>query len=339
VNPTLQGYSAAVLESTATDQRSELANDLESVEQVVLGNSALRSALTDTALDGNVRRSVMLDLLEGKVSEAARRLAAFACSAVSAPDVPSALQWVAGRAFHVAEGRYYAEESLSLTGARNRVGGFAAALYEGLDNDQLESMEDDLFRFARIVAATPALRSALVDRDLDIEARQALIGQLLDGKVADATLALVRYVVRGGRARDFVGTLDWLVEQTAKARGWRIARVRAASPIANDQRASLEESLSGLAHAPVELQVEIDDALLSGAVIQIGDLRVDASARGRLENLREHMKTAGWEDSGLGTRRGGQAATATSTGTTTGTTGTTTATTTTTTTTQTEGAS
>ena len=47
----------------------------------------------------------MLDLLEGKVSAEARRLAAFACLVVPAPDVPAALAWLSARARHAAEGR------------------------------------------------------------------------------------------------------------------------------------------------------------------------------------------------------------------------------------------
>jgi F-type H+-transporting ATPase subunit delta len=112
---------------------------------------------------------------------------------------------------------------------------------------------------------------------------------------------LIRYVVVGGRARDIVGTLDWLVEQTAKARGWRIARVRAAAPIDEAQRGELSDSLTSLAGAPVELQIVIDEALLSGAVIQIGDLQVDATARGRIDALREHLMPGGWDNGGFRT--------------------------------------
>jgi F-type H+-transporting ATPase subunit delta len=180
--------------------------------------------------------------------------------------------------------------------ARARVGGYAQAIFESMTTGELENMEDELFRFARIVASTPALRRALVDRDLSIEARQGLVSQLLEGKVQDRTLSLVRYVIAGGRARDIVGTLDWLVEQTAGARGWRIARVRAAAPVEEAQRTGLTETLASLAGSPVELQVVIDPTLLSGAVIEIGDLRVDATARGRLNALREHLAPGGWDD-------------------------------------------
>ena len=161
--------------------------------------------------------------------------------------------------------------------------------------------------------STPALRGALVDRDLAVEARQGLVTQLLEGKVLPSTLDWSATSWPAAGPATSSGTLDWLVEQTAKARGWRIARVRAAAPIEDAQQTELSDSLSSLAGAPVELQVVIDQALLSGAVIQIGDLQVDASARGRIDALREHLMPGGWEDSGFHAGACGRAGTTTQT--------------------------
>ncbi len=299
MNPTLQGYTAAVAEKAGPAALGSLAADLEAIEQLVLANNQLRAALTDTAVHGPARRAVVLDLLDGRVTPEARRLAAFACMVVGAPEVPAALGWVSTHVRHLTEGQDD-EPGLSLTQSRQRVGGYATAVHEDMSNAELESLEDDLFRFARIVDATPALRSALTNRDLDVAARQGLVTQLLEGKVPAATLSLARYAVTGGRARDIVGTLDFLVELTAQARGWRIARVRAAAPIDDAQRTELTDSLGTLAGAPVELQVEVDESLLSGALIRIGDLQVDATARGRIDALREHFAPSGWEPAGFG---------------------------------------
>lgn len=297
MNPALQGYSAAVAEMAGADALRGVAADLESIEQLVLANGQLRAALSDTAVPGTSRRAVMLDLLEGKVSAEARRAAAFASGVVAAQEVVTALGWLALRVRHLSEGQDD-EPGLSLTASRQRVGGYATAVHEDMSTAELESLEDDLFRFARIVASTPQLRAALTDRDLAVEARQGVVSQLLEGKVPAATLGLVRYAVAGGRARDFVGTIDFLVEATAQARGWRIARVTAAAPIDDAQRGELSESLGTLAGAPVELQVEVDESLLSGARIRIGDLQVDATARGRLDALREHLAPSGsWQPS------------------------------------------
>jgi F-type H+-transporting ATPase subunit delta len=300
VNPQLQGYSAAVIEAAGPPALAAVASDLEAVEQLVVSKPRLRAALTDTAVPGAARRAILLDLLEGKVTPEARRLAAFAAMSVAAPDVTSALSWLAIRVRHAAEGRPLEEPSLSLTQARRRVGGYGVALHEDMSTGQLESLEDDLFRFARIVDATPKLRGILTDRDAALAARQALVTELLEGKVAPTTVALARYTVTGGRARDFVGSLDYLVEETALARGWRIANVRAAAPIDDEQRAQLGDALRSVAGAPVELQVVIDESLLSGARIRIGDLQVDATARGRIDTLREHLGPDGWQPTGFG---------------------------------------
>ncbi len=296
MNPTLQGYAAEVLEEVDPEQLPALAAEFAAIERLVLATPLLHAALTDTAVTGSARAAVMRDLLEGRVSEPARRAAAFATSVVHAPESVAALNWLAIKAHRAAEGQHEAEPSLGLLQARRRVGGYARGIFETLSTAELENMEDELFRFAQIVGSTPALRRALVDRDLAIEARQGLVTQLLQGKVSPGTLALVRYTIAGGRARDIVGTLNWLVEQTAAARGWRIARVRTAAPVDDAQQSELSASLTDLAGSPVELQIVMEPSLLSGAVIQIGDLQVDASARGRLDALREHLVPGGWEE-------------------------------------------
>jgi F-type H+-transporting ATPase subunit delta len=294
-----------VLETADHEAALRLAADLAAVDHLFAGNEALRAALSDTSVVGPARRAVLDELLEGKVSDGARRAAAFAAGAVPAAEVPGAMTWLAHRARRAAEDRDEPLPALGHLAARQRVGGFAAALYEDLPADRLEEVEDELFRFARTVETTPALREALGDRDLPVAVRRGVVDDLLSGKVQPATLRLVDFVVAGGRPRDVVGTLYWLVEATAQARGWRVAVVDAALDVDDAGRRALAESMGRLAGAPVELQVRIDPALLAGVRVRIGDLQVDATARDRIDRLREHVVTGGWEDRGFGPTQGG----------------------------------
>ncbi|MGH9082267.1 MAG: F0F1 ATP synthase subunit delta [Acidimicrobiales bacterium] len=296
MNPALEGYVAAVLGSVPASERAALADDLAAVGRILAANRDLGAAMTDVAVPAAARRAVLSDVLDGKVSIAARRTAAFAAGAVRAQEVPGAVAWAAHRARQVADGRPVPEDILGHRQARDRVGGFATAVFEDLPTADLDEVEDELFRFARTVGGTPALRAALGDRDLPVPAREAVVGDLLGGKVGPATLRLVGYAVAGGRPRDIVGTLEWLVERTAEARGWRVARVRAGQEVDAGERRQLEETLSRLAGWPVELQVTLEPALLAGVNVEIGDLRVDATARGRLERLREHVAAGGWHE-------------------------------------------
>ncbi len=315
MNPAVQGYAAAIIDETAAGARASLASEVASVDEQVRRNAGLHDAMTDVAVPARARRAVLVDLLTGRVSEAAARLCGYTAGAVHAQEVPAAIAWVSNRLRQVAEhgtgtdgtgtdgkgtGGTGTEELLGHRGARERVGGYAEAVFEELSVPELETVEDELFRFARIVDSTPELRSVLGDRDLPAQVRRGVVDDLLAGKVHAATLRLADYAVVGGRPRDVAGTLSWLVEQVAAARGWRVARVRAGQEVEADEHRELCERLSQLAGAPVELQVTVDPALLGGVNVEIGDLHLDATARGRLERLREHVMSGGWTDLGFG---------------------------------------
>jgi F-type H+-transporting ATPase subunit delta len=300
VRPALEGYFAAVLGEASGDELPRLADDLRAIEHLVDGSEPLRGALADTALAPAVRRAVIDDLLSSRVSDLARRAADFAVASVAAPDALGALGWLALRATEAADGTPTELARVGHSAARERVGGFATHLFETLPTDRLEEVEDELFRFARTVEATPALRSALSDAAAPLDARLAIVTDLLGAKVQAATLRLVSFVVVGGRPRDFVGTLDWLVETTASARGWRVARVTAGAAVDDAERTQLRDALERLTGAPVELQVSVDPELLSGVLVRVGDLQVDATTRGRLNRLREHLVPGGRDDGAFG---------------------------------------
>jgi F-type H+-transporting ATPase subunit delta len=294
VNPALQGYLAAVEEDLATDgQLADAADQVRSLAAIVDGSAQLMLALDDGAVPVAARRSVLDHLLEGKALPGVRRLVHQAVTVVPASEITGAFHWLAARLARAAGDPAEPDEPLGRLAARRRVGGYAAALFESASVGQLEEIEDQLFRFARTVEANRPLRTALGDRDLPVAVRQQLISDLLDGRALPAAVRLARYAARGGRARDFVSLLDALVEAAATARGWRVARVRAAAEVDDRQRDDLAGSLRQLTGGPVELHVTVNPDLLGGAVVEIGDLLVDGSARHRLDQLKEHVLVAG----------------------------------------------
>ena len=296
MNPALQGYLAAVEEAlAASGDLHRAASELRAVAELVDANNELTLALNDGSVPTASRRAVLDDLLDGRVLPEVRSLVHQAVTVVPASEVEASFHWLATQLAVVAERdpddavRRDDLVVLGRLGSRNRVAGYAAAVFEGVTTPELEEIEDQLFRFARTVEANRALRSALGDRDLPVPVRQGVIADLLGDQVLEATKRLAAFAVRGGRARDIVSTLDALVEDAARARGWRVARVRSADQIDDARRRSLGEALGRLTGGPVELQVTVDPHLLGGVVVQVGDLLVDGSTRHRLDELKEHL--------------------------------------------------
>ena len=296
MNPALQGYLAAMEESLSADGgMADAGAQLQAVADIVEGNTPLLLAVNDGSVPVASRRAVLDELLNGKARSEVVRLVHQAVTVVPAGEVVTSFRWMGTRLETLATravataAEPFDEEILGRMGSRNRVSGYAAAVFESLTIGDLEEIEDQLFRFARTVEDNRRLRLALGDRDLPVVVRQDVIDNLLEGKALPAAVRLARYAARGGRARDIVATLDTLVEDAAKARGWRVAKVQAASAVDDTQQHDLSEALAVLAGNPVDLQVTVQPDLLGGVVVQVGDLLVDSSTRHRLDELKEHV--------------------------------------------------
>jgi F-type H+-transporting ATPase subunit delta len=297
--PKLEGYAAARLGSLDTAALASVVAELASLEQTVLGRADLRAVLTDTSIAAASRGLIVQDLLSGKVHDVTLQVAVYAASHAAAPDVPHAVGELFFAARELSQNGSFPLGGLGLMASRQRVSGFADALLDDVDAQNFDEIEDELFRWARTVEANLELRRLLLDRDADLESRVDTVQALLGDKVDAVTLALARFTIEGGRARDVVGTLDFLVDYVAKARDWRVARVHTARPLDEQSRADLVASLSSLTGKNVELQIADSPELLGGVLVEIGDLRLDATTRARLGALRDAVSPGHLYESSL----------------------------------------
>jgi F-type H+-transporting ATPase subunit delta len=184
-----------------------------------------------------------------------------------------------------------AEELLGgRTAVRERIRGYADRLFQEVDRLELiDDIEDELVRFARILDSSRGLRHALGDPSTAVAQRVALAGDLLRGKVLVATARLVTYVLQAGHIRDLVGTLEWVAGLAAEERGRRVAEVRSAVELDDDEYIRLVEALERTAGRPVKVRVQIEPSLLGGMAVEIGDTVIDGSVRHRLDQLRETL--------------------------------------------------
>jgi len=153
----------------------------------------------------------------------------------------------------------------------------------------LDSLEDDVFRFERIVDANPELRSALSDRRAPASARAALVHGLLDDKASVAAVRLVTAAVADLRGRSLETALTEVQALVAALQDRVVAVVRIAAPLTPEQRARLQDELSRTVGHTVQLNVIEDPTVLGGFVAEIGDTVIDASIASRLHEARRRL--------------------------------------------------
>ena len=116
----------------------------------------------------------------------------------------------------------------------------------------------------------------------------------LRDRVREPVLRLALLLVRHGRAallpnvsREFERLLD-------RERGIVTAIVTSAAPLSDADAKAVSERVADLRDAStVRLERRVDESLIGGLTVQIGDRLIDASVRGRLERLRARIVAGG----------------------------------------------
>ena len=173
---------------------------------------------------------------------------------------------------------------------QDQIDGYAAAIFEfARAEGQLETIGDELFQIARTFESSSELRDSLSDPRLPLEIKQGIISDLLDTRASVLTVNLINFVVGAGKAREFPAIADRLVQRASEARDAVVADVRSAVELDSATVAKLEAKLSEATGKRVEAKVVIDPEILGGIVARVGDLVIDGSVQGRLQDLRDEF--------------------------------------------------
>lgn len=165
---------------------------------------------------------------------------------------------------------------------------YAAALIQVAKAEgSLDTVEDELFRFARTLESNDELNMTLSDVSIPLDRREGIVADLLETRTSPITVALVQFVLAIGRGSDLVDIIDRLVEAAAEERLEVMGEVRAALPLSQEQETRLSAALSRATGKRVSLKVVVDPSVIGGLVARVGDVVFDGTIRHRLEQLRE----------------------------------------------------
>jgi F-type H+-transporting ATPase subunit delta len=164
------------------------------------------------------------------------------------------------------------------------------AIVEGADSDgMLDELEDELFRFGRIVDAEPDLRVALSSPFADPERKRRLLDTLLAGKVTPPALQLITQAAFHPRGRSLDKSLDEYAGLAAQRRERLVAEVRVAAELGAEQRSRLAAALGAAYGHDVHLNVVVDPDVVGGMSVRIADELIDGSMATRLAALRRRL--------------------------------------------------
>ena len=171
-----------------------------------------------------------------------------------------------------------------------RIETWAQALLDIAQSEgNLHEVEDELFRFARIVEGNDDLRNALSNPGQPADRRAAIVDDLLENRSLQLTRSIAAFIVGAGRGHDLPAIVARFVELAAETREHEVAEVRSAVPLDDAQVQRLATALGRATKKNIEVRVVVDPSLMGGIVATIGDTVIDGTVRHRLDQLKETL--------------------------------------------------
>lgn len=240
-----------------------VADELFAVTALLDDNATLRRGVADPSREGKDKADLITRLLHGKVSN----------ETVGIVAVLVAQRWAQERDLTDTLERFAVE----------------ACLKGAEDAGAIDQVEDELFRFERVVAGTPELRDALTNRQGDPQGKADLVSRLLEGKASAETVRLARQSVLAPRGRRLDRTLETYLGYAAARREQLTAVVTTAAPLTDEQTSRLAAALQRIYSKPILVQQVQDEDVIGGIRVQVGDEVVDGTVLRRLDEARRHL--------------------------------------------------
>ena len=243
--------------------RGTSADELFAVARVFDQQPTLRRALTDPSGQPGDRSQLARQLFASRLSD----------DALDMVETVARLRW--SRPLDLVEATTLLATEASLDAADAR--------------GELENVEDELFRFGRIVEGSRDLSLILVDRTAPTAGKVGLLDRLLSGRVSPVTEQLLRNVLTASYAGAPGVEVERLSDAASRRRGESVARVTTAVPLTPEQERRLTDVLGRLYGRRIGLQVTVDPSVLGGLVVRVGDEVIDGSVVHRLEDAQRRL--------------------------------------------------
>ena len=245
----------AAIKGATSDMASLLSSELFFAAHVLDGSITLRRAITDPARDSAAKANLVTEIFSKSLQP----------NALGILTIISSLRW---------------SSSADLVPVIEQLSIEAQASAANIENE-LDRVEDEFFAVLQAITSSFDLRKALIVSDL-VEAKSALVRDLLGESASASTVKLVTHLVNNLRGRSIEAAFEDYIHALAARRNRVIALVRVATPLTDKQHDRLVAVLTAQVGQPVRVNVEIDPMIVGGVSVEFGDEIVDGTISNRL---------------------------------------------------------
>ena len=168
---------------------------------------------------------------------------------------------------------------------------YGEALFElAMEESKLDVFLEEVKAVLLTLEQNPEFSKLMNHPKIDKDEKLAVIENVFGGRIDKELVGFLRLIVAKDRYDEIEGILGYFLDQVKAEKGIGVASVKSAGPLTDAQKKAVEERLLETTQfTQMEMTYEVDEALLGGLVIRIGDRVVDSSIQTKLNELKKQL--------------------------------------------------
>lgn len=168
---------------------------------------------------------------------------------------------------------------------------YGDALFEtAMEKDVLSDWYEEVQALRGIFAEHADLAQFLNHPQITKEEKVGAVENIFRGRVSEGLAGFLVIVIEKGRQNDILPIFDYFIDRVKEYKKIGRVTVTSAVPLSDEQKARVEKKiLETTQYVDLEIDYRVDESLLGGLVIRIGDRVVDSSIRSQLENMKRDL--------------------------------------------------
>lgn len=169
---------------------------------------------------------------------------------------------------------------------------YAKSLLElAIEQKVVEDVNKDMTLFMQINEQNPQFARVLKNPIIPHDKKKTIIQTLLKGRVNNLTTAFVDLIVKRHRESFLYTISKEFVSQYKVYKGIQSAEIISAVQLTDAQIENFVQMIKQMSgKTQVDIKTKIDESIIGGFVLQVGDRQVDQSVRSKLNKLRNNFK-------------------------------------------------
>lgn len=166
-------------------------------------------------------------------------------------------------------------------------GTYGDALFElAVEENQIDSLAEEIEVVRTVLKENADFEKILMHPEIPKEKKVQVVEDVFKGRISDALTGFMTIVVTKGRYDELQDIFAYFIARVKEYKKIGVAEIISAVPLREEQKQKIEQKLlDTTSYETMEIDYKVDEKLIGGMMVRIGDRVVDSTIRSKLDKL------------------------------------------------------